>query len=188
MERYRACLRCLDMKGWIAFLFAAAVPLSASADMVRSPRVPAYLPVPTGAAVILNTGSTNTAGYRIVVQRSGSAEYIAASRRGTTTVSDALAAKFFSDLEAAGPLHNLVAVPCMKSVSFGTSLYVWWHRGGRSPDLSCASGEDARALQTDTAQIAQALHLSAGMLSPVIRPLMPGEQHKALPPAPTPSA
>jgi hypothetical protein len=188
MERYRARLRCPDMKRWIAVALVAAWPLAASADMVRSPRVPAYLPVPAGAAVILNTGSTNTAGYRIVVQRSGSVEYIVASQRASATVPGELAARLFSDLTAAGPLQDIASVPCMKSASFGTSLYVWWGRGGRSPDLSCAPSEPAKALQADASQIAQALHLSPGLRSPVVRPLMPGEQHQALPPTPSPSA
>lgn len=171
---------------WIVILALAAATQSAWADMVRSPRVPPYLPVPVGAAVILNTGSTNAAGYRIVVQPSGSVEYVAASRRATAIIADRLAAKFFSDLKAAGPLQELETTPCMKSVSFGTSLFVWWEHG-RSPDLSCSSDEHARTLQADASQIAAALHLSPGSLSPVLRPLMPGEQHKALPPAPTPS-
>ncbi len=171
---------------WVVLLTLAAATQSARADMVRSPRVPPYLPVPAGAAVILNTGSTNTAGYRIVVQPSGSVEYAAASRRATANIADRLAAKFFHDLKAAGPLQDLETTPCMKSVSFGTSLFVWWEHG-RSPDLSCSSGEHARALQDDATQIAAALHLSPGWLSPVVRPLMPGEQHQALPPAPAPS-
>jgi hypothetical protein len=176
------------MKAWICIvvLALAGASQSAWADMVRSPRTPPYLPVPVGAAVILNTGSTNAAGYRIVVQLSGSVEYVAASRRDTATIDDRLAAKFFSDLKAAGPLQDLQTTPCMKSVSFGTSLFVWWEHG-RSPDLSCSSGEQARAVAADASQIAAALHLAPGSFSPVMRPLMPGEQHKALPPAPTPS-
>jgi hypothetical protein len=120
------------------------------------------------------------------VQPSGSVEYVAASRRATATIADRLAARFFSDLKAAGPLQDLESTPCMKSVSFGTSLFVWWEHG-RSPDLSCSSGEQARALAADASQIAAALHLSPGSFLPVVRPLMPGEQHQALPPSPSPS-
>ena len=63
-------------------LFLVA-PLAASA----APAVP-YLPVPRGAAVILNTGSTShTLGYRVVIQRSGAAEeYINGPKRATAVV------------------------------------------------------------------------------------------------------
>jgi len=163
-------------------LLTAALPAAAN---VAASRVP-YLPVPEGAAVILNTGSTNTRGYRIVVQPDGSAEYVADAGPATATVSTSLAAKLFADLKAAGPLGDLPAQPCMKSVSFGTSLFVWWKEGGRSVDLSCPAGPSGSALSADAANIASELHLANSFRRPVMRPLLPGEQHA---PAPvTPSA
>src|SRR4030088_228349 len=77
-----------------------------------------YLPISKGAAVILNTGSTNSAGYRIVVQANGSAEYVQGSTRATAHVPQAVVSKFFADLQAAMPLSRVHVVPCMKSVSF----------------------------------------------------------------------
>jgi hypothetical protein len=185
MERTRTRLRFSSIM--FRFVLAAALlaaPLYTSAN-VGSSRVP-YLPVPKGAAVILNTGSTNTSGYRIVVQADGSAEYVADSGRATATVSSALAAKFFADLKAAGPLGDLPSQPCMKSVSFGTSLFVWW-KGGRSPDLTCPAGPSGSALSADAADIAHELHVASSFRRPVMRPLLPGEEHAPMPASPSPT-
>jgi hypothetical protein len=149
-------------------------------------RLPEYLPVPHGAVVIMNTGSTNTFGYRIVVQRSGASEFVGGLGRSRATLDTALVSKFFSDLQAASPLGDLTALPCMKSVSFGTSLFVYWEHS-RSPDLSCTSDQRGQAVRNDADQIAQALHLSSTMRQPVVRPLMPNEQHHPLPAQPSPS-
>ncbi|MBC5805308.1 MAG: hypothetical protein DLM53_02570 [Candidatus Eremiobacter antarcticus] len=155
-----------------------------SAGVIAPFAVP-YLPVPKGAAVILNTGSTNTAGYRIVVRPTGESEY--AMRSGSLSgrgrqigaVSQAQAQRFFRDLAAAAPLQNLRSVPCMKSASFGSSLFVWWNHE-RSPDLSCARGTAALALAGDAAEIATALNVAA-FGKPLVRPMMPGESHREAP-------
>lgn len=174
------------MKKLVLAALLAATPLVVSAN-VAPWRVPPYLPVPSGAAVIMNTGSTNTPGYRIVVQPDGSAEYVADTGRATASISQALAQQFFADLKAAGPLGDLESMPCMKSVSFGTSLFVWWKEGGRSPDLSCPAGPHGGVLAADAAKIAQELHVSSSLHGPVMRPLLPGEQHAPLPASPSPS-
>jgi hypothetical protein len=178
------------MKNWIAIALVAA-PLSAAAAVgpksgVSFPSDVPYLPVPKSAAVILNTSSTNTRGYRVVVQRNGSAEYVtAASEPESAAVPVATVGKFFHDLQAAAPLQKLPHEPCMKSASFGTSFFVWWDHG-RSPDLSCPSDSRGKAVFNDAMQIVQALRIP-GMRRPVMRPLMPGEQHKPLPPSPSQS-
>src|SRR5579863_10512757 len=86
-------------------------------------------------AVITDSGSTNAAGYTIVVERSGKANYIP-TRRRYAEPSDAqptpknlvipkkLARRFFSDLNAAKPLSDLPRKGCMKSASFGTTLLI----------------------------------------------------------------
>jgi hypothetical protein len=160
-----------------AFAATILTTLSLAAATSAAPRVP-YLPVPAGAAVILDSGSTNTAGYRIVVARSGDAEYVAGSARATGAIPISLAARFFTDLSHAMPLAGLPVERCMKSVSFGTSLYVWWH-GSRSPDVSCSGDAGETALASDAASIAAALHVSTppGRL---VRPL-PNEPRKPLP-------
>ncbi len=142
-----------------------------------------YLPVPHGAAVILNTGSTNAPGYRIVVQRDGAAEYVKAGVRAKARVSDALVKKFFADLDAAMPLSKLRAGACMKSASFGTSTFVWW-RGQRSPDVSCPLDPQSTALNSSASQVAMELGLVGGTM----RRLPPNEPRRPMPePSPTPS-
>ena|SRR5215472_14281551 len=138
-----------------------------------------YLPVPKGAAVILNTGSTNAAGYRIVLQRSGSAEYIWGAQRATSSIDPKLASKFFEDATSGMPLSQLRVVMCMKSASFGTMTFVWW-RGSRSRDLSCPGDASAQHLYADALAVASALEIGGG--KPVYLPT--GEPRK---PIPTPS-
>jgi hypothetical protein len=80
-------------------------------------------------AVIVDSGSTNTSGYRIevwsVVQ--GGARAFA--------VTPAVSTRFFADLKAARTA-NITGSPCMKSASFGTTTHATWH-GWTSPDLDC---------------------------------------------------
>lgn len=160
-----------------AFLTAAALIAAASAALGAAP-VP-YLPVPKGAAVILNTGSTNAPGYRIVVQRSGGVEYTWGARRATTTIETWLATKFFADAASGMPLSKLPVVACMKSASFGTMTFVWW-RGERSRDLSCPGDSKAEHLYDDALAVAKALAIGGGQ--PVYLPT--NEPRK---PVPTPS-
>jgi hypothetical protein len=153
--------------------------------LAAQPVVP-FLPVPKSAAVILNTGSTNTSGYRIVIQRSGAAEFVDAKRRATGRVPASLAAKFFGELESAMPLSKIPIYPCMKSASFGTALFIWW-RGQRSPDLTCPANAKDAILRTDAGAIAEALHVSNTPRGRLI-PMMPNEPHRMLPsPAASPS-
>jgi hypothetical protein len=105
-------------------------------------------------AVIVNSGSTNTAGFRIVVERSGKAEFTAAPRRSSRSpdetpkqmermLPDTVVKRFYSDLDAAKPLSSLPNRRCMKSASFGTKLTI--ELGGEeTPDLSCGSGDNAK--------------------------------------------
>jgi hypothetical protein len=154
-------------------------PVAASA----APAVP-YLPVPKDAAVILNTGSTNTQGYRIIVQRSGAAEYVNGPKRATAMLPASLAEQFFTDVQAAMPLSSRGASNCMKSASFGYLQFVWW-RGSRSGDLTCGGSS---AVSSDVVKIAQALDLSTGarLMRPI--PMLTNEPRRPLPvPVPTPT-
>ena len=98
---------------------------------------------------IVNSGSTNRPGFRIVVDRSGVAEFTQISRANSTpaaqpdaakpiglTISRALTDRLYADLEAATPLASLPAPHCMKSVSFGSTLRIEF-AGEQTPDLSC---------------------------------------------------
>jgi hypothetical protein len=169
--------RFVDMKKLLLALFLVA-PVAASA----APLVP-YLPVPKGAAVILNTGSTNTVGYRIVLQRSGAAEYINGPKRATASVPASLTARFFTDVQAAMPLLSHTATACMKSASFGTSLFVWW-KGSRSGDLMCPAGD---VIAGDVAKIAQVLNLSTGLRLVRPIPMLTHEPRMPISPSPMPT-
>ena len=94
-------------------------------------------------AVIVDSGSTNTTGYRITIHADGSATIVLQNRgvaHGATkpfTVAGNVAAEFFANLKAARTA-NVSTLPCMKSASFGTTTRVLWH-GWTSPDLDCPS-------------------------------------------------
>lgn len=119
------------------------------------------------SAVIVNSGSTNTAGFRIAVDRSGNAEYTTVSRRpipppatqpdtgpARRPVPHELVQRLYTDLEAAKPLASLPHPRCMKSVSFGTRLTIQWG-DTETPDLSCGDGSNPklRALIRDANEI-----------------------------------
>ena len=144
-----------------------------------------YLPVPHGAAVLLDTGSTNSAGYRIVIQRSGAAEYVSGQRRSTGSVDGGLTQRLFAHLATATQSVSWHA-PCMKSVSFGTAFFVYWDHH-RSADLTCPTDAAWQSVYRDALAIASSLSLQQP--GPVMRPLMPGEHRMPLPKAqPSPAA
>lgn len=143
-------------------LVLASISVIAALAMISS-NVP-YLPVPHDAAVMLVTSSTNTVGYRIVVQRNGDAEYVRGNDRATAHLSPAATTQLFSDLETGMPLSALPAKRCMKSASFGTSTFVYW-RHQRSPDVSCPGDAKGAAIEADVARVATELKLT----QPVMR-------------------
>jgi hypothetical protein len=113
-------------------------------------------------AVIVNSGSTNRAGFRIEVERSGQAEYTSTPRRGQAAeqvrrkIPDSLLQRFYADLGAAQPLSALPVEHCAKSVSFGTTTTV--ELGSeRTPDISCpnARNPNTKALMRDVDEIVQ---------------------------------
>lgn len=117
---------------------------------------------PPESATIVDSGSTNANGYTIRVGSDGNASVTYQPRGGSPigapkrfTVPAATTSRFFSDLAAARK-GKAAAVPCMKSVSFGSTLKVTW-QGWTSPDLTCppkdALGE---ALVSDVAAIRNA--------------------------------
>lgn len=127
-----------------------------------------YLGAPLPAAdsaVIVNSGSTNTAGFRITVDASGDAEYRMTQRKSGPNLGDKPAAaqkhvpgtlikRLYSDLDAAKPLASLPHPRCMKSASFGTRLTIEFG-DSETPDLTCGDGDNAklRALIQDAEEI-----------------------------------
>jgi len=125
------------------------------------------------SAVIVNSGSTNRAGFRILVERSGNAVYNLTRPRGyqhagsqpvepiRRTLPDDLVQRFYSDLEAATPLSALPEKGCPKSVSFGTVTTIEFN-GEKSPDLSCRNAQNThiQALMGDTDKIVEMFHVN----------------------------
>jgi hypothetical protein len=123
---------------------------------------PAYLRVPaTGTeALIVNSGSTNRAGYRLRVYADGTT----ALQQGDVPIKKRIPAelvtRFFADLKAAGPLDRLQLPHCMKSTSFGSTTQIGY-RGVMSGDVSCPGSSPAlRALAIDVTAIADAAGVS----------------------------
>ncbi len=93
-------------------------------------------------AVIVNSGSTNSVGYKITVTSDGTASAVLQNRDGSSVgtqksfhVATDTAARLFADLAAARK-NKMTTVHCMKSASFGSSTHVTWE-GWVSPDLDC---------------------------------------------------
>ena len=113
-----------------------------------------------------DTGSTNRAGLRVTFDREGHASV--EPRSGElhhVNLPEPICKRFMQDVAAAGPVNELPAVRCMKSVSFGSRTFVEVN-GNRSPDLSCPSG-DARsqALEKDANELLQAARQAANIHS-----------------------
>jgi hypothetical protein len=118
-----------------------------------------------GFAAIVDSGSTNANGFRIVVEQSGKTQSTVAlrgpqARTGESPVATAgavpaaLAKRLYSDLDAAWPLSSLPSQHCLKSASFGTRLTIEFD-GQTTPDLSCGRITDPklRALSQDAREI-----------------------------------
>ena len=130
------------------------------------PVPPARIPTAAGEALIVNSGSTNSAGYRLRVYADGTTALQQGDAAIRKHVPLALVERFFADLRAAGPLDALPRTACMKSASFGSSTQVAY-RGKTSPDVSCPSASPAeRALAVDATALA-----SAAGVSMLLRPL-----------------
>lgn len=135
-------------------LVAVALPSSAWGAV----SVPA-LPVPVGAAMILNAGSDDLAGYRIVVLPSGKTTAIDGAGRWQGQVPADLADRFFRDLTAAMPLTQLASGPCAKAPSAPLPTTVSF-QGQNSADVSCRADDKSSALSNDAQAIARALYIS----------------------------
>jgi hypothetical protein len=114
---------------------------------------------------ITTTGSTNTVGMELTLDGGEDASIrpqAEASRQ--VKLRNSAVAEFMKNLDAAGPLHALPANHCMKSASFGSSLFI--SRGDdRSPDLSCPEQSDPRtaAIKKQAESILQAAQKAAGV-------------------------
>jgi hypothetical protein len=129
----------------------------------------AFAGLSLGPVVIINSGSTNTPGFTIVVGFKGDVaitinprgpnQQRANARQKHGQIPPVLAQRFYSDLEAARPFSALPRPWCMKSVSFGTRLTISF-QGDETPDLKCGDDHNAKlsALNRDAKQIITLLH------------------------------
>ncbi|HVE14833.1 MAG TPA: hypothetical protein VNI01_15665 [Elusimicrobiota bacterium] len=118
-------------------------------------------------AVVEDSGSTNAAGYGMVIMPSGIVRFgpngkggrvIArslASGSGSQKVSPALIQRFYADLDSLMPISGLARGRCAKSASFGSTTTITY-RGQISPDLQCVEN-DARKLLEDVREIQREL-------------------------------
>ena len=112
-----------------------------------------------GAQVtVIDSGSTNSPGMRVTIEQAGqnaSIERKDGSKQRVKLNKD-ICDRVVQDLEAAGPLNQLPVGHCMKSVSFGKSIFIEY-KGVRTPDLSCRQPDPrAAALKKDAAEILSA--------------------------------
>jgi len=115
--------------------------------------------VPTNAIVIINSGSTNTIGYRIVVTTDGEASFASGDGQGSARLPQGLFAKLKYDVVMAQPLSHVRARPdCMKPVSFGSTTNIAL-ADERSEDLSCPASPKGKALKHDVELVADFLHV-----------------------------
>jgi hypothetical protein len=128
--------------------------------------------VPLDSAVIVDSGSTNTQGYRIEVRSDGSAFVSTGSSSPKPfTVPQATVERFFADLAAARK-GNATSAPCVKSASFGSTLRITWQQWV-SPDLTCPPKDaSGAALVTDVQTLRKAAGIGTAPLrqGPAIQP------------------
>jgi hypothetical protein len=111
------------------------------------------------AVVITNTGSTNAIGYRVRVSPDGQASFETGDGPGQASLPPDLLSRIEHDVKAASPLSKLPAsTSCMKSVSFGTTIFI---AAGdeRSPDLSCPADVVEQSLKDDVAGVVATLKI-----------------------------
>lgn len=109
-----------------------------------APRMIETSPIP-GDATIVNSGSTNAAGYTIVVRPDASAQLTLGGTTEPRQIGAPQARWLFFKLKAALPLGALPGGGCMKSMSFGSTLTIAY-AGQRTPDLSCEGDATTREL------------------------------------------
>ncbi len=113
---------------------------------------------------IIDSGSTNAPGLNVKLQKSGP-QALVEKKDGSQqqiTLEKTMCSRLMQDLKAAGPLNQLPVPHCMKSVSFGTSLFIEYN-GVRSPDLNCPQTDPRnQALKQDAMALMAAAKTQTG--------------------------
>jgi hypothetical protein len=160
----------------LALLVAQAMPLGSPAAS-PAPPAPGTTSTPDAApatawdpedAVIRNSGSTNAAGYTIVVRRDGSVEIDQGGAAARATLARPQTAWLFAKLQADAPISNLVFAHCMRSMSFGSTTRVTY-RGATTGDLGCTVDPAARELKRTVDVITAQLGVAQHFRRPILR-------------------
>ncbi len=159
----------------VALVLAQAMPLAspaasaAPASPAATPAAAATIPgVSPEDAVIRNSGSTNAAGYAIIVHPDGSVEIDQAGVVSRATLERPQTKWLFAKLQADSPISNLVSAHCMRSMSFGSTTRVTY-RGATTGDLGCTFDPAARELKRTVDVIAAQLGVSMRGRRPILR-------------------
>jgi hypothetical protein len=139
---------------WRRTAAIAALSLCAFAVDANNPKI-----------TISKSGSTNSIGFEVTLDGGENVTIRPQSQPSRPLkLKSSTVTAFTKAIEAAGPLHELRVNHCMKSASFGTSLFV--SRGDdRSPDLDCADQTDphAAAIKKQAEEILQAAQNASGV-------------------------
>lgn len=96
----------------------------------------------SGQVVITDSGSTNRPGMTVTVDDQGHASIEGrAGAKAEMDLESPLFSRLMEDVKAAMPLDQLKVAHCMKSVSFGSRMWVSYN-GVKSPDVSCPGQTD----------------------------------------------
>ncbi len=144
---------------------ASAAPTTPPAAPSTTASMPAWTPED---AVIQNSGSTNAAGYTIVVRRDGNAEIDQAGVVSHAALARPQTEWLFAKLQADDPVSNLVSGHCMRSMSFGSTTRVTY-RGATTGDLGCTFDPSARELKRTIEVIAAQLGVAQRLRRPILR-------------------
>ena len=154
--------------GLLATLGACSKPQEKqSAEQPASPSEPAPAPgsKPSGGMVmqsvivIVNSGSANLIGYRILIGANGDTSFVSGDGPGHATLPAELYARLQADIAAAGPLSQLPsATDCLTPGTVATTTTIAMG-GETSPDLGCTMGDAAQKLKADADAVVAFLKL-----------------------------
>lgn len=107
---------------------------------------------------VIDSGSTNVPGVKVTIDGSGQRAMVERKdgSKQEMKLTKEVCDRILQDVEAAGPLNELPVRHCMKSVSFGKSIFIEY-KGVRTPDLSCRQADPhAAALKKDAEEVLSA--------------------------------
>jgi hypothetical protein len=112
-----------------------------------------------GAQVtVIDSGSTNVPGMKMTIEQPGPGALVELKdgSKQRVKLTKEICDRVIQDLQAAGPLNELPVGRCMKSASFGKSIFIEY-KGVRTADLSCQQPDPrALALKKDATEILNA--------------------------------